>query len=273
MKFYDTHTHVLREFYPEDQAEIIRGCRAEGIWLNNVGTDYENSKECVALAEEYGEGVYAVVGMHPEHFMPTADGSPVQEFPAEDFRALASRPGVVGIGECGLDYYRLQEWTSREQALQSQQPAFVAQINVAKELDKALVIHCRPTLDSDDAYEDALAILERERPGRFEIHSFTGSWGICQKFLALGGYVALNGIVTFDAAGVMAEVAEKIPLDRLLLETDAPFLAPIPFRGKRNQPQYITYSAEAIAEIRGMDAAEVGRITGANALKLFRPTR
>jgi TatD DNase family protein len=248
---YDTHCHLNLPGYENEQSSIIEDCLAKDIWMNNVGTDYGSSVQAVELAHKYEDGVYAVVGSHPENFLPNKTLDDAQEFDYEKFKKLASHPKVVGIGECGLDYYRLPDIgavkISKEQALAAQKPAFLSQLSLAKELNKALVIHCRPSANTEDAYEDLLEILKEEKPQRFEVHSFTGSWEICQKFLELGGYIAINGIVTFDKTGVLEEVVKNISVERLLLETDAPFLAPVPFRGKRNQPQYIKYTAEFVA--------------------------
>jgi TatD DNase family protein len=265
---YDTHCHLnLPDYEENERTAIIEDCLAQCVWMNNVGTDYESSVEAVRLANLYEEGVYAVVGSHPENFLPNKKLDDVQEFDFEKFKKLASHPKVLGIGECGLDYYRLPEINgekiSREQAFAAQSPAFLAQLRLAKELDKALVIHCRPSAGSEDAYEDILEILKNERPEKFEMHSFTGSWKICEKFLDLGGYIAINGIITFDKTGALAEIIKNIPIERLLLETDAPFLAPAPFRGKRNQPQYIKYTAEFAENIRTINVGEnIGETTG-----------
>jgi TatD DNase family protein len=263
---YDTHCHLnLPDYEENERTAIIEDCLAQGVWINNVGTDYESSAEAVRLANLYEEGVYAVVGSHPENFLPNKKLDDVQDFDFEKFKKLADNPKVLGIGECGLDYYRLPEINAvkinREQAFAAQSPAFLSQLRLAKELDKALVIHCRPSAGSEDAYEDILEILKNERPKKFEMHSFTGSWKICEKFLDLGGYIAINGIITFDKTGTLAEIIKNIPIERLLLETDAPFLAPAPFRGKKNQPQYITYTAEFAENIR---MANIGENTGVN---------
>jgi TatD DNase family protein len=278
---YDTHCHLNLPGYENEQSSIIEDCLAKGIWMNNVGTDYESSVEALDLANKYEEGIYAVIGAHPENFMPNKNFDDVQEFNYEKFKKLANHPKVVGIGECGLDYYRLPEIDgvkiSREQVLAAQKPSFLTQLRLAMELDKVLVIHCRPSANSEDAYEDLLEILKEEKPEKFEVHSFTGSWKICQKFLDLGGYIAINGIITFDKTGVLEEVVKNIPIERLLLETDAPFLAPAPFRGKRNQPQHIMYTADfaekirSVANIAGVTTeVQVAEQTFRNALALFR---
>jgi TatD DNase family protein len=269
---YDTHCHLNLEGYEEDLSQIIAGCDRDGIWLNNVGTTYASSVEAVRLAHTYGEMMFAVVGAHPENFLPHEGGyanSLDPDFNSEEFSSLAMDPKVVGIGECGLDYYRLPKGIDREKACALQSPAFVEQVRLAKELDKALVIHCRPSAGSHDAYEDCLQILAQEQPGRFEIHSFTGNWETCKLFLDLGAYVALNGIVTFDKSGTLSEVAQNIPADRLLLETDAPFLAPVPYRGKRNQPAYVAYTAEFVAKLRNAEPSELSELTFLNARSLF----
>ncbi len=273
---YDTHCHLNLEGFEKDFSDIITSCVRDGITLNNIGTTYASSAEAVALAHAYPGFMYAVVGSHPENFLP-AEGEYANQldphFDIEKFRELAADPKVVGIGECGLDYYRLPAGIDRSKALELQSPAFTAQIRLAKELDKALVIHCRPSANSIDAYEDCLQILQQEKPSRFEIHSYTGTWEICQKFLDLGAYIALNGIITFDKSGTLSEVAKNIPEDRLILETDAPFLAPVPFRGKRNQPAYVVHTAEYIAGLRGTSIENVSEFTSANAIRLFLPTR
>jgi TatD DNase family protein len=214
-------------------------------------------------------------------------------FDYEAYRKLAQHPRVVGIGECGLDYYRLYDTdipmntddtdnTDKKYELikQQQREAFLLQIKLAKELDKVLVIHCRPSEGSTDAYSDLFEIItnyqlpitnENQKPLRFEIHSFTGSWETAEKFLELGGFLGFNGIITFDKTGVAAEVVKKTPMNRILLETDSPYLAPVPFRGKRNTPLNVEYIAQKIAEIKGLeyDYYEVARQTSKNASVLF----
>lgn len=142
------------------------------------------------------------------------------------------------------------------------------------ELDKALVIHCRASRGSTDAYDDMLEIISKykeQNPSlRFEVHSFTGSWSVADKIISLGGYLGLNGIITFDKTGILAEVVQKAPLEHILLETDSPYLAPAPNRGKRNEPAFVVAVAEKIAELKGVSVQQVAETTTTNANKFFR---
>jgi TatD DNase family protein len=147
---------------------------------------------------------------------------------------------------------------------------FRQQLEIARELGKALVIHCRASAGTEDAYEDLLAELHTHAQlPKFVVHSFTASAEICQKFLDLGGYIAFNGILTFDKAGQIAAAVAACPLDRLLLETDAPYLVPVPFRGKQNEPSYVRYVAEKVGEIKKVSVEEIAVVTVENAMKLF----
>ncbi len=276
MNLYDTHAHVNLAAFKEDYKEIIKQAQQAAVIVNNVGTQKDTSKKAFDLAKEF-DNVYAVVGLHPVHTISQDVDeeeshfiSREEEFDYAYYKALAEDPKVVGIGECGLDYYRLPEDKTLEEVKTIQKEAFLQQIKLAKELDKALVIHCRTQKDSSDAYEDILEILRLEKPSRFEIHSFTSNWGIAEKFLELGGYIGLNGIITFDKSGVLKEVVKNCPLERIVLETDAPYLAPAPYRGKRNQPNYVEYVARYIAEVKGLSFEEVCKQTTSNAKALFK---
>lgn len=312
----DTHAHVNFKAFAEDADQTIGRALDAGVWVVNVGTQIDTSRQAVEVAEKFSNltpalslptgqagspregdtsGVFAVIGLHPVHtysqHLDEEESSFMTREEKFDYNAyfkLANNPKVVGIGECGLDYYRIknEELGSKnvEAIKQSQKDAFIAQIKLATELNKALVIHCRPSLGSQDAYEDILKILDQEihpslspspnegRAGerlRFEIHSFTGSPEIVQEFIKRGAYVGLNGIITFDKTGNMQKVVETVPLDRIVLETDSPYLTPVPHRGKRNEPLYVKHVAERVAEIKGVALAELEKITTENAKKLF----
>jgi TatD DNase family protein len=261
--------------FEEDREHIAAEAIAQHVMFNNVGTHKSTSQKAVELAD--GKNVFAVVGLHPIHTisqdLEEEDAkfkSREEVFDYEFYKSLASGPKVVGIGECGLDYFRLPPEMEFKKVKAVQTEAFVAQIKLAKELDKALVIHCRTSKENNQAYEDDLEILKSSDRPRFEIHSFTGDWHLAERFLELGGYIGLNGIITFDKTGALKEVVEKCPLDRIVLETDSPFLSPPPHRGKRNLPQYVQYVAEYIASIRQMPYEEVCEITTKNAKQLFK---
>ena len=304
----DTHAHINLHAFKDDADEVMRRSLSVGIVVINVGTDIETSQAAVNMLERYSKNVYAVVGLHPSHTYdnPHLDENesmsavPMEHFNTTSYYSMAKNERVVGIGECGLDYYRLGDAnnanehandTNNIQAIKYlQKEAFLQQIKLAQELDKALVIHCRPSKGTNDAYEDVLEILQNTlgigvgasfsrpdkeaggqgQPLRFEIHSFTGSLEVAEKFLALGGYIGLNGIITFDKTGNMETVVKGVPLERIVLETDSPYLAPAPNRGKRNEPVNVQEVASKIAEWKNVSVDEVARITTENAQRLFK---
>ena len=171
----------------------------------------------------------------------------------------------MAIGEFGLDYYRMPPNVDVGEVKKVQEEVVKQHLILAEETDKPVMIHCR------DAYDDLLEIIhETNYRGPGEIHSFTGSWQQAQRFLQIGFYVALNGIITFDKTGRSEEVVKNVPLESLILETDSPYLTPIPHRGKRNEPLYVQFVAKKVAEWKNIDVEEVERVTTENARKLFR---
>lgn len=280
----DTHTHVNFTAFKEDADAVIKRSLEEGAWLVNVGTQIDTSREAVRVAEQYKEGVYAVVGLHPVHTYSqhldeeeSSFQSREEKFDSLAYGAFFQSPKVIGVGECGLDYYRLPEGGDIEEIKKLQKNAFVAQIGLARKFNKALVIHCRPSTGTQDAYEDILQILDQEFGNfkfqisdfRWEIHSFTGSAEIVREFVKRGAYVGMNGIITFDKTGNMEQVVKAVPLERIVLETDAPYLTPNPKRGKRNEPSYVKYVAEKVAQIKNVSVKDVADQTTTNAKKLF----
>ncbi len=266
--FFDTHTHVNSTAYKDDTDETIKRALND-TWMVNVGTQKDTSKSVVELSKKYPSGVFAAIGLHPAHTYqqiedPDQDNAKIAEesFDEDNYELLLSEK-VVAIGECGLDYYRLPE-TDRDVAIAKQKKSFVAQLNFASKHDLPVIIHCR------DAYEDVLDILKSEfKNGRGIIHSFTGDWITAKKFLDFNFYVALNGILAFDKTGRLAEVCKNLPSDKILIETDAPYLAPPPYRGKRNEPAYVKHVAEKIAELRGETIEQVAEYTFNNACSIF----
>jgi TatD DNase family protein len=316
----DTHAHVNFKSFKDDAKETLQRALDNGTWVINVGSQIDTSREAVELANQYKEGVYAVVGLHPEHthsqFVDEEEThfqSREENFDYDLYRELAKNPKVVGIGECGLDYYRLPKEEGGgliEQIKQKQKAAFRAQVKLAKELNKVLVIHSRPAKGDESLYDDLLEILDEEktpttpsRQGgtpllgrrgssaeplllskeeypakrgevvgvdlRFEVHSYTGSPEYLQKFLDRGAYVGFNGIITFDKTGNMEKLVKLAPLDKIILETDCPYLAPAPLRGKRNEPANVQYVAGKLAELKGLSINEAAERTTANARGLF----
>jgi TatD DNase family protein len=277
----DTHTHINLNAFRHDGEEAIARALAAGVAIVNVGTQIDTSRQAVKLLDQFPENVYAAVGLHPVHtyshhyeddeeinFKTREEG-----FDYEMYKQLADNPRVVGIGECGLDYYRLPEDRDAGEVKQLQRAAFGLQIKLARELGKALCIHCRPSEGTMDAYEEVLEILRpirQEQPDfRFEIHCYTGDLATAQKFVELGAFIGINGIITFDKTGRSEGVVKGIPLENIILETDAPYLTPVPHRGKRNEPSYLPFVAAKVAEWKGETLERVAEATTANAKKLF----
>lgn len=293
MKFIDTHTHINLRAFKDDAHEAIQRALDNGVAVVNVGTQIDTSREAVALLQSFPENVYAVVGLHPSHTydadyedLNEVDSRTAEEkFAPELYQELMQDERVIGVGECGLDYYRLPADRDPEEIKNLQRVAFQAQIKFALENDKALCIHCRPSNGTMDAYEEMLNILTEVKnpaaggtPGvwtdageklRFEIHSFTGNAELAVKFAELGGYIGLNGIITFDKTSRSREVVEALPLTSIILETDAPYLTPKSNRGQRNEPSYLPEVAQQIAEWKNVTVDEVAQQTTTNAKKLF----
>lgn len=279
MHLIDTHAHAHFKSY-DDKEGVVKRALAEGIDVINVGTGIETSKEVIELAEKFEKYVYATIGIHPTHtdeavFHANEDyeASVETEFNEALYEPLVANPKVVGIGECGLDYYRFPEGADESKIKEVQKKVFVSQINFAIKYNKALVIHCRPSKDSNDAYDDMLEIVGKaklENPQlRFEVHSFTGDTDVADKIITLGGFLGLNGIITFDKTGRSERVVKHVPLEFIVLETDSPFLAPVPYRGKTNEPAYVKHVAEKIAEWKDVNLEEVATTTTHNAKDLF----
>ena len=267
MKYFDAHTHVNFAAFKDDMdATIQRAIDAE-VGMNVVGTQYDTSKACVETAEKYAD-VYATIGLHPIHTGKSyhdekelgeggkAFTSRGEYFDAAKYEALAQSPKVIAIGECGLDYYRLEENTKK-----TQEDVFVQQIHLANKLGKPLMLHIR------NAYDDALAILKREAKVKGDVHFFAGDWNIAKQFLDFGFTLSFTGVLTFTHD--YNEVVRNTPLDMLLIETDAPYVAPKPYRGKRNEPTYVVEVAKAIARIRGEDEGVVQEQLLTNAKRVF----
>lgn len=270
-KLIDTHTHMNFQAFREDADQVVERALAEDIWMINAGTQFETSRRAVELAENYSDGVYAAVALHPIHLFEhhvdeeeTSFRTKGEEFNAGSYKDLVARSlKVVAIGEFGLDYYRMPPGEDPERVKEVQEEVAIQHLLLAKALGKPVMIHCR------DAYADLARLLREKYDGPGEIHSFTGRWEEAKPFLEMGFYIALNGIITFDKTGRSEKVVKNLPLDRILLETDAPYLTPAPHRGARNEPAYVKFIAQKIAEIKGLSAEEVEEMTTNNARKLY----
>ena len=249
---FETHAHLNDPAFDEDRDFLINNLPQKGIEaVMNVGCCLESSHDCIALAEKY-PFVYASVGSHPD----SADE--VNEEVIEKYRQMASHPKVLAIGEIGLDYY--YETIPRE----IQQKAFRMQMELAKELDMPVIVHER------NAHDDGMRIVKEFPTVKGVFHCYSGSAEMARQLVNMGWYIGFTGVLTFKNARKAVETAESIPLDRIVLETDCPFMAPEPFRGKRNDPGYLYRMAERLAEIRGISVEEVHAVTTDNAKKLYR---
>ncbi len=249
--FIDSHAHYNASAFAEDRDAILRALPQSGIdAVINIGDAIEASRTCLRMAEEY-PFVYAAVGVHPEN---AAEVTPEGLLALEE---MAKAEKAVAIGEIGLDYYY------DDVPRQVQKEAFRAQLRLARRLGKPVVIHDR------DAHGDCLSILQEEDIHFGVMHCFSGSVEFMREIVRQGLYIALGGVVTYKNARHTVEVAKEVPIDRLLLETDCPYLSPVPHRGKRNSSLYLVHTAEKIAELRGVPLSLVAEQTKINTRTLF----
>lgn len=251
IQLFDSHTHLNVEAFAADRPAVLRRARQQGVrQMLVVGFDLESSAQAVAVAAEHGLG--AAVGIQPHYAGETG--------PAElgELRALAGRPGVVALGEIGLDYYRNRAPRADQLRL------FRQELDLAQELGLPVVIHSR------EAAADTLAVLQEAGRGlRGVMHCYSGTLEQARAFLALGLHISIAGTVTYPKAAKTWEVAREVPLERLLIETDCPWLPPQSHRGQRNEPAYIREVAARIAELRGLSLEAVAAATTRNARALF----
>ena len=252
---FETHAHYDDGRFDEDREQLLNSLKEAGVGpVINIGASLESTKQTMELAETY-DFVYAAVGIHP---------SEIHELNEESFAwitSLAHHPNTVAIGEIGLDYY----WDKEEEVQANQRFWFKRQLQLAREVNLPVVIHSR------DAGADTLAILKEENAQEIPgvIHCYSYSKEMALEFVKMGFYIGIGGVLTFKNARKLVETVEAIPMERILLETDCPYMAPEPYRGKRNSSLYLPYVVEKIAEIKGITTEEVERITWENATRLF----
>jgi TatD DNase family protein len=251
----DSHAHVVREYFPDDQEQVIARAFESGVvQMVNPGVVIENVPELLDLAQRY-ERLYIAVGLHPheaKHWDADAEAA---------VREAAKNPKVVAIGECGLDFF----YNNSERA--DQINAFRAQIRIARELGKPVIVHCR------DAWEEAFDLLDAESGGgqlRGVFHCFTGGPEVLPRISALDFFISFSGIVTYKNAKNIQDAAKEAPGNRILVETDCPFLAPQKMRGKRNEPSYVWHVAEKLAELRNQPLEEICKQCCDNTRELFK---
>ncbi len=252
--FIDAHAHLDPNYFETGPDPVLQAAFEAGVeQLIVVGCGVESSRFAVELARAYPGRVFAAVGVHPH------DVAKMREGDFEAIAALARAPEVVAVGETGLDYHY------RHSPPEAQQEAFRRFIALANEVDKPVVVHTR------EAEADTLEILRRERPqAGVQLHCFTGSRALAEGSLDLGAYISLSGVVTFNNAEALRAIARDLPLERILVETDCPYLTPAPFRGRQNTPSYVTVTAGRIAALRGMAIEAFARHAASNTRRLFR---
>jgi len=263
MKLFDAHCHLQMPQFDADRKEVLARMQEMEMGAVVIGTDYETSRAGIALAEQH-DFLWASVGLHPNDPSVDSEQAASLHFDISKYEELARHPRVVAIGECGLDYFR-SGGTSEEMVVQKER--FEKQITLALKVEKPLVIHCR------NAHDDMLEILfsysaELEGNGvAVIIHFFTGSGELAQKYLDLGCYLSFPGPITYT--NMYDESIRVCPLERMLIETDAPFAAPVPYRGKRSVPAYVVEVAKKIASVKSLTSEEVKKHTINNAQKIF----
>jgi TatD DNase family protein len=248
----DTHAHLQLQHFDEGRDAVIRRALDAGVAkIITIGTDVASSRQAIALAEKY-DGVFAAVGIHP------TDCGDATEKEFEEIRGLAMHPRAVAIGEIGLDFY----W--KDVAPEKQRRAFVRQLALAREMNKPAIIHNR------EAGEAILQTLREENIHELRgvFHCFSENPDFAKRVLDLGCYISFTGNLTYKKS-TLPEVAAQIPLDRIMLETDAPFMAPVPHRGKRNEPAFVVHVAEKLAEIKNLPLEEIAKTTSEKAHRLF----
>lgn len=281
MRLFDSHTHIHFPAFAQDVDRIMRHAQETGLGMMTVGTLAPTNAAAVAFAEKY-ENVWAAVGIHPSHVHPLSyrDEHEIEEgflhagvvredgsIDLSDLEQYTAHPKVVAIGEFGLDYYRLPEDAeAAEKIREEQRRAAAAQLALCTRTNKPAVIHCR------DAHADMQRLIADEIAGggllrRGIIHCFTGTFEEAQKYIALGFVISFSGIVTFGKG--LADVARQLPLSSILAETDAPYLAPVPYRGKRNEPAYVEETVKFLANLHGISFEEMADATVKNAQRIL----
>lgn len=251
---FDSHAHIDDKRFDNDRDEIIKRAKEAGVkYIMNPGADFESSNRAIKLAEKY-DMVYAAVGIHPH------DAKSMDDMMLQLIKAMARKEKVKAIGEIGLDFH--YDFSPRD----IQEKWFVEQVRLAKELNMPIIIHDR------EANQPVMDILKREKAFDTGVlmHCYSGSAELARQYVNLGAYISIAGPITFKNAQKTVKVVEEISLDRLMIETDSPYLTPIPYRGKRNESSYVQYVAGRIAEIKGITPEEVGEKTLENAKMFFR---
>ena len=253
-KLIDTHAHINVEHFTEDRDAVVERAVQAGLrHIVNMGDSMESSQSSVALTKAYPM-VYTGVGIHPE------EAHPMTQADEDQLASWGALPKVVAIGEIGLDYY----WEKDGDKRQLQRELFICQLDLARQLHLPVCVHNR------EAHGDTMEILRKEGKGIVGVmHCFSGSLEIAQELVKMGWFIGVDGPLTFKNAAKLPEIVQKLPLERIVVETDCPYMAPVPMRGKRNEPAFVHHVAAKLAQLRGESLEKVARQTTANALELY----
>lgn len=262
----DTHSHVNFAAFKDDAEEVIKRTLEAGVFVINVGSQYSTSRRAVEMAEKYKTGVWAAVGLHPIHIFSdkrhAVSDKEYEVFDYQKYLELTKNPKVVAIGEMGLDYHHFEAGDNTEVLKAKQKEVFLQGIKLANEIKKPLIIHCW------DAYGDLYEIFKNNPVKKTGIiHSFIGGYKTARKFTELGYKIGLNGVITYSDS--FNRLIKELDLKDIVLETDCPYLTPVPHKSERNEPSYVKYVAEKIAEIKEVPADKVAEITTQNAKEVF----
>ncbi len=280
-KYIDIHSHINFKVFDEDRSAVMHRALNDDIWVINIGTQIDTSKKAVEMTNEFKEGVFATIGLHPIHTGASYHdkselGDEGKEFTSrgeifdkEKYRELAKKGKVVAIGECGLDYYHIEE-----EYIEKQKKAFIEQIELANELNLPLMLHLRnnPKDKTKNVYYDAYELLKKYSKVKGVSHFFAGSVEDMKRFIEIGIFVSFAGPITFPPKIEICDyesVIRETPLDMMLADTDSPYVAPVPHRGGRNEPYYVKEIVKKIAEIKGLPELDVAEAIVQNARKLF----
>ncbi len=264
---FDSHTHLNFKAFSEDRDAVMTSCKEAGMQVVNVGAAFDTSQKAVEIAD--GQNFYAALGLHPIHVFD-------EEFDVVAYQQLIDKNSdkIVAMGETGFDYFHLDMAFAKgaksvEEIKAKQKKVFLQHIELAQKNNLAVIVHGRNGQDEPGAYQDIVSLLKESGQKRGVVHCFGGNLEQAKQLVDLGFYIGMTGIVTFDKTGVLEEIIKSIPLTSILIETDAPYLCPVPHRGKRNEPLYVEYVAEKIAQILNKEKKEIIEITASNAKKLF----
>ena len=276
MRLIDTHCHLGFKAYKDDIDDVVQHALDDDIWMVVPGSQRDTSKRSVELAEKHDEGVYAAVGLHPAHVHSFTYDDTVgeekikfvtreEEFDADFYRQLAKSDKVVALGEMGIDNYIASNFEDSDKALQDQIDVFEAQLDLADELDLPVIVHARESTDIIQG------ILKKRYPNGRQAggvaHFFSDGIEEAQAYFDLGFLISFTGVITFAKA--YHDVIKQVPLDKIMVETDAPYVTPHPHRGTRNEPSYVKFTAQKIADLKNLSLEDVAKQTTANARTLF----